>query len=229
MGYDVPKSRSVTRYQRVNEVAQGNPALCSACDGGSLLSNLMSNQMRGIVCCLVALLVSSCIQSTGEPERVVVYRSKLVTGDKAIPTRYGPYQPLVPGEAFLQVGSDDTVMFVLTTDEGVSSSRLLTVEGTKPPIDPMRPRNHLVLTTSERHPFRGFSVNDVVSVTTTVIHFYRDKPIKAVVFVEYVAEFDVKTALENIDLSDEQTKQMADWFATFDELNTKRQRTVIKF
>ena len=185
--------------------------------------------MRGIVCCLVALLASSCIQAKNEPERIVVYRSKQITGDKAIPTKYSPYQPLVPGEAILQVSSDDTVMFVLTTDEGVTSSRLLTVEGTKPPIDPMRPRNHLVLTTSERHPFRGFSVNDVVSVTTTVIHFYRDKPIKAVVVVEYIAEFDVRAALENIDLSDEQTKQMADWFATFDELNTKRHRLVIRF
>lgn len=185
--------------------------------------------MRGLVCCLVALLASSCIQVEGKRDSVTVYKSKKMTGDLAIPVRYSPHQPCVPGQAILHVGSNKDVLFVLATDKGVTSSRLLTVEGTKPPFDPMRPVNHMVLTTSERHVYRGRGVKDVISVITTVIHFYRDQPIRAVVLVEYIAEFNVKETLKNVDLNDEETKEMADWFKTFDAVNTKRQRMVVEF
>ncbi len=185
--------------------------------------------MRGLVCCLVALLASSCIQVDGKRDSVTIYKSKKMTGDVVIPVRYSPHEPGVPGEAILHVGSNKDVLFVLATDKGVTSSRLLTVEGTKPPIDPMKPHSHMVLTTSQRHVYRGRGVKDVISVITTVIHFYRDQPIRAVVLIEYIAEFDVKKALENIDIDDEETREIADWFKTFDDLNTKRQRMVVEF
>jgi hypothetical protein len=183
--------------------------------------------MRGVVCCLVALLASSCISVDSKPERVTIYRSKSITGDQGVPGRFMPHRVQPATLAVLDVNQDERVRLSICDGRDKLAYSLLDLECNQA-LKSYR-MNDVVMSRSLRVTYRGINVGDVVVVFTAAISFHGDRPSKAVVFTEYIAEFDVKAALEGLDLADDETKEIADWFATFDERNMKRQRMVVEF
>lgn len=183
--------------------------------------------MRGLVCCLVALLASSCIQVDSKPEKVTIYRSKSITGDQGVPGRIILHKAQPATLAVLDVNQEDRVRLSICDGREKHEYSLLDLECSQ--VLKSYRMNDVVMSKSMRVKYIGVNTGDVVVVFTAVISFYGDRPSKAVVFTDYIAEFDVKAAIEGLDLADDETKEIANWFATFDERNMKREQMVIEF
>lgn len=184
--------------------------------------------MRGLVCCLVALLASSCIQADSKPEKVTIYRSKSITGDQGVPGRVILHKAQPATLAVLDVNQDDRVRLSICDSREKQEYSLLDLECSQ--VLKSYRMNDVVMSKSMRVKYIGVNTGDVVVVFTAAISFYGDRPSKAVVFTDYIAEFEVKAAIEGLgSTDDDETKEIADWLATFDERNMKRERMVIEF